>query len=165
MLPKKSLQGGIIVMEDIDAMTTVVHKRSSTSDGSQGKILESQTIFNSKDTPLTLEYFLNVLQGTLTVDGTTFITSTNYIEKLDPAFYRDGRFDIKIEMKACDHSQFKQIYKKFFDRELPEQYLSLLPEFQITPATFISRLIQFILVEDVADDIILEPFIKVNTPP
>jgi ATP-dependent 26S proteasome regulatory subunit len=64
-LTKTVVNGGIIVIEDIDAMTSVVLDRSKYS------IQERQ-----KDTELTLEYFLNVLQGTLTRDDSIFIVTT-----------------------------------------------------------------------------------------
>lgn len=144
---KNCTDGGIIVMEDIDAMTQVVHKR------------ETQTELSSS---LTLEFFLNILQGSLTSDGTIFITTTNHLEKLDPAFYRDGRFDVKIEMRAANHYQLQQIYERFFSRQIPEDILEQIPEYKYTPAEFISRFRGYLLdtLNSSNDKIILEPFIN-----
>lgn len=138
---KEKNENGIIVIEDIDAMTSVVHKR------------------NKNDQPngeLTLECLLNLLQGTLTHDGTTFLITTNHIEKLDPAFYRDGRFDIKIELTPCDHFQMNTIYSKFFERNIPQNLLQQLPELEITPATFIQKLLPYILTPNLTDSDILK---------
>lgn len=130
---------GIIVIEDIDVMTTVVHNRKN---------------INNQDNELTLECILNLLQGTLTPNGLTFLITTNRIEVLDPAFIRDGRFDVKIHLEACDHYQMNLIYNKFFNRSIPEDLLLRLPELKITPATFISKVIQFIM-SDSSDEKII----------
>ena len=137
---KEIADNGIIVMEDIDVMTNIVHKRSTVNVG---------------DSKLTLECFLNLLQGTLTHDGSIFIATTNNIEILDDAFIRDGRFDIKIELGNCDHFQMNLIYQKFFKRSIPESLIGKIEEYKITPATFISKLIPYILT-DIDDEIIIK---------
>jgi hypothetical protein len=145
---KEKNENGIIVIEDIDAMTNVVHKRE---------------LQYSNNGELTLECLLNLLQGTLTHDGTTFLITTNHIEKLDPAFYRDGRFDIKIELTPCDHFQMNTIYNKFFERNIPQNLLQKIPELEITPATFIQKLLLYILTPDLSDSDILKDILnKIN---
>lgn len=141
---KEKSTNGIIVIEDIDAMTDVVHIRTE----------------ESKNSALTLECFLNLLQGTLTQDGTTFLITTNHLEKLDPAFYRDGRFDIKLNLTACDHYQMNTIYSKFFNKTIPKELLVKLPEEKITPATFIQEMLPYILQPETEDCEILQNLIK-----
>ena len=144
---KEKSENGIIVIEDIDAMTNVVHDRNFLDLGS--------------DTgELTLECLLNLLQGTLTHDGSTFLITTNHIEKLDPAFYRDGRFDIKMELTPCDHHQMNTIYNKFFGRNIQQELIEKLPEIKITPATFIQELLPYILKPDTNDSEILKKLIN-----
>lgn len=181
------INGGILVFEDIDAMTNVVHCRVPAQNKQECNKLErgeemlyqqdqpssfnqpmynqnfgngqqyfnrnKQTLSqyiqhnkdqNKQDNKLTLEYFLNILQGTITQDGTMFIATTNHLEKLDPAFYRDGRFDIKIEMKNTNHHQIQQIYKKFFKRELAKELLDQIPEDKYAPAKIIFHIKDFI---------------------
>ncbi len=125
----ESANGGIIVFEDIDVMTKVVHRRDITQ---------------HQNEKLTLDYFLNLLQGSLTRDGTIFIATTNNVDILDEAFVRDGRFDIKINMKACDHYQIGEIYKKFIKKPIDEDVLKLIPTDKYTPANLIFRLVSFI---------------------
>ena len=136
--------GGIIVMEDIDVMTNIVHDRA---------------LNNYENTDLTLECFLNLLQGSLTKDGSIFIATTNNIDILDPAFIRDGRFDVKLNLSECDHYQMNKIYKKFFSKTIPDKLIKRLPEGTITPATFISKLTPFIL-SDVNDQDMIEYILK-----
>ncbi len=137
---KEMSNNGIIVMEDIDVMTNIVHDRA---------------LNHYNDDNLTLECFLNLLQGSLTKDGSIFIATTNNIDILDPAFIRDGRFDVKINLTACDHFQMNQIYKKFFNRSIPDDLIVQIPELKITPATFISKLIPYILC-DIDDNTIIK---------
>lgn len=150
---KKSTSGGIIVMEDIDAMTEVVHARNNNYK------IQKEAVNDAEQ--LTLEFFLNILQGSLTSDDTIFITTTNHIEVLDPAFYRDGRFDVKIEMKAANHHQIKEIFQRFFNRVPSHDILYRIPDFKYTPATIISHFRTFLLEPNVSDDSILERFIDI----
>lgn len=138
---------GIIVFEDIDAMTNIVHSRKKESEHDK---------YSDK---LTLEYFLNLLQGTLTKDGSIVIATTNHLEKLDPAFYRIGRFDVKINMKKCDHYQISQIYEKFVNRSLSQHVLNKLKEDYYTPSDIIFHLIKYINSQQ-SDVTIMECFIK-----
>ena len=127
----ESINGGIIVFEDIDAMTKVVHDRN-------------KNLNHFDDKKLTLEYFLNLLQGSLTRDGTIFIATTNHIEVLDPAFYRIGRFDIKINMKKCDHYQIQTIYNKFIHKNIDRQVLNQIEQDKYTPAEIIFHLVNYV---------------------
>lgn len=72
---------------------------------------------------LSLAYVLNLLQGTITPDNLIFIATTNHIEKLDPAFYRHGCFDVRIIFKLADHYQMNKIYNKFFQRLIPNNLI------------------------------------------
>ena len=137
---KEMSSNGIIVMEDIDVMTNIVHDRS---------------LGHYDNSELTLECFLNLLQGSLTADGSVFIATTNNIDILDPAFVRDGRFDVKIHLEECDHFQMNEIYNRFFNRDIPENMRHKLPELTITPAKFISKLLPYILT-DATDETIIE---------
>jgi len=155
---KNSIGGGIIVTEDVDAMTKIVHKRISSETSISSQESTTMKIYEAKDKSLTLEYLLNLLQGSLTQDGTIFIATTNHKELIDPAFYRDGRFDVKIDMKLCDQYQINCIYKKFMNREVPEEILERIQEDTYTPANIIFRIKDYI-VSDLSDEAILEPFI------
>lgn len=138
---KNCINGGIIIFEDIDAMTKIVHKRSV--DPEKERDMTVSEIVSSKNDKLTLEYFLNLLQGSLTQTGTIYIATTNHLEVLDPAFYRDGRFDVKIEMKKCDRYQINMIYKNFYKRNIPGELLARIREDYWTPANIIFHIKNF----------------------
>ncbi|AYV81146.1 MAG: bifunctional AAA family ATPase chaperone/translocase BCS1 [Harvfovirus sp.] len=155
---KNCVGGGIIIFEDIDAMTKVVHRRDRGSgDSDEKRELTVAEVIGSKN-DLTLEYFLNLIQGSLTTDNTVLIATTNHLETLDPAFYRDGRFDVKIEMKKCDRYQINMIYKNFFKREIPEHLLRRIKEDIWTPANIIFHIKNY-LFSTAGDAEILDRFI------
>lgn len=88
------------------------------------------------------------------------MVTTNHIEHLDEAFYRDGRFDVKLELKLCDHHQIKSIYKKMLDRDIPTELLQRIPENKYTPTTIIYHVKNYILSEIVNDQEVLLPFLE-----
>jgi SpoVK/Ycf46/Vps4 family AAA+-type ATPase len=205
---KEHKKGGIIVLEDVDAMTNVVHKRGlkgqcenktynesdkkskikyedfcqiddghqisdnysegNSSDSSESldehersikkqmKKLGRQKkkdnkslknildIRNNKEGSLTLEYLLNILQGSLTIDDTIFVSTTNCYEKLDEAFVRDGRFDYTIKMTCCSRHQIQKIYKSFFDEDLHEDVVNSFCENKWTTSSIMMHLSKFV---------------------
>lgn len=152
--------GGIIVMEDIDAMTTCVHKRISEVNANAEKNMTVSSIMAEQNiSSITLEFFLNILDGVLTTDKSIFITTTNHIEKLDPAFYRAGRFNLKIELSACNHEQMNYIYKNMRGQDIPAEILHSIPEKVIKPAEFIYHIKDYVRDFTLTDAEILEPFI------
>ena len=149
---KNVQNGGIIVIEDIDAMTDIVLKRESVAE------LRVNQLVSSGDAKLSLEYLLNILQGTLTLDDSIFIVTTNHIDHLDPAFYRDGRFDVKVELKLSDHYQIQSIYHKFLNRRIPDHLIKRIPEDRLSPATVIFHVKDYLFATDVPDEVILARF-------
>jgi SpoVK/Ycf46/Vps4 family AAA+-type ATPase len=147
--------GGILVLEDFDSMGTVMHKRTSQTNIEENLV----NLLEQTESELTLDYILNILQGSLTPSGFVFIATTNHIEKIDEAIYRDGRIDLKINMKKCDYYQMQSIYKKFIKREIPESILCKIQEDKWTPANFIFKLIHYIKLDD-TDENILKDFIE-----
>lgn len=129
--------GGVIVMEDIDAMSDIVLDRS---------LRTSFNEINSDDVEdkLTLSHLLNILDGTLSRDDMIFIATTNYIDKLDKALIRPGRFDICIHLSECDRYQYHIIYKNIIKRDLSSELLDRLEPAKLTPAKFIYSIIQYI---------------------
>lgn len=148
----KSIEGGIIVFEDIDAMTDIVLSRDTTCDASHAVLHDNES--------LTLSYFLNVLDGVMSRDGMITIASSNHPEKLDAAFLREGRFDLHIRLGYADHYQIQKIYTNFFEKCIPEELLGKIEEYKYTPANFIFRFKNFVLRKGVPDEEILAPFLR-----
>lgn len=155
---QKNCGNSIIIFEDIDATTNVVHQRSENT-----KDLTMNEIIDVGDDKLTLSYILNSLDGALTADGSVIIMTTNYIDKLDKAIHRPGRVDVKIEMKKCDHHQIKQMYKKFIKRDIDDDILQKISIDKYIPAEIIGQLrIYMNDYEEMTDLQIMEPFIDDN---
>lgn len=145
---EQTKESGIIVMEDIDCMTDIVLQRDETH--------------TEKNEELTLSHLLNILDGTLTREDMIFIATTNYIDKLDSALKRPGRFDISIHLSECDEYQLSVIYNKLLQKEISKESLDLLSTKSITPAKFIYGLIPYIgrLEDEYNEEEIVKTFLE-----
>ena len=85
-------------------------------------------------------YFFQVLDGALSSSNLMVIATTNYIERLDPALIRDGRFDFKIEVNGLSHEIAAKICRRF-DVD-PEEIRLYSWETPISPATLQAVLIK-----------------------
>ena len=91
----KSTKPTIVVFEDIDCMHSSL-KRDETS-GKKDNVLEA---IGTDATDMST--LLNTLDGTLSPSGVIFIATTNYIDKIDDAIKRPGRFDHAYEVGPID---------------------------------------------------------------
>jgi ATP-dependent 26S proteasome regulatory subunit len=69
----------------------------------------------------------------------SYLKKNLYYVNLNDTFYRDGRFDVKIEMKMRDHYQINELYKNFFKHNIPKNLLSRISENHYTSATIITH--------------------------
>ncbi|RKP07784.1 P-loop containing nucleoside triphosphate hydrolase protein, partial [Thamnocephalis sphaerospora] len=86
----------IIVLEDIDAMSKVCHRRDAPLD------LLRRTF--------TLSALLACLDGQVVNEGNIVIMTTNHPELLDPALTRAGRIDLKLELGYATRYQIRRMY-------------------------------------------------------
>jgi chaperone BCS1 len=86
------------------------------------------------DDPLTLSHLLNIIDGMIEMPGRIIILTTNHINKLDPALIREGRIDIKVEMKKASRNIVKQMFNWFYKKELDNDILQKMPDMHFTPA-------------------------------
>jgi mitochondrial chaperone BCS1 len=106
----KKWENTILVLEDIDAALTMKKREDETKDN-QDKI--------------SLSGLLNVLDGLMTPDGLIVIATSNYIEKLDKALLRPGRFDICFELKELQVEEFIKMALLF---DIPSDTISEMTE-------------------------------------
>ncbi|KAG2183368.1 hypothetical protein INT43_006374 [Umbelopsis isabellina] len=119
-IPSKS----IVVFEDIDTMTPVLHRRDNQ-------------FINDKEEKFGLSSMLGVLDGHTLEEGIIFIMTTNYMDKLDPALTRPGRMDLHLELKYATHYQMKHIFRLVTESELEHVYPGFeqeIPEFVLPPS-------------------------------
>lgn len=158
MISRATEQRSLIVFEDIDAQTYLFNAREEGSlapDGQSPKHsmpteIEMEAEASSAlidadyarparldEQQLTLSDILNIFDGLLAVENSICIFTTNHINKLDPAFLRDGRMDYKVELQDLDYQTSTQmIYDKL--NLSAGQYLPTNVDFsnaRINPAT------------------------------
>ena len=147
----------VLVMEDVDVTAPFMLQRSSTIS------LTTLASHDSLDGPPTLEQMLNFLDGTLCRDGMVVVLTTNRLEVLDPALVRDGRMDVKLELKRCDRYQCCAMFKRMVGRELDPEVALKFVEYAVTPATFIGH-VAGRLADGLTDEEMLAPFLERAKP-
>ena len=100
---KIPLNKRVYVIEDIDCLTDVVldrelYKQKNASDGDA----------------ITLSFLLNLLDGVLETPGRILVITSNYPERLDKAFIRPGRIDVKIEFTYTNRVFILDMINKFY---------------------------------------------------
>lgn len=149
----------IYVIEDIDAMNSVVIKRSKEDvkqDQERKLKLEAEVEFlrqtqgkdianrmmegkqGSEEDKLDLATLLNVLDGVRETPGRIIILSTNYPERLDEALLRPGRFDMMLEFEKHSNEVLKMHLERHYDLTLDaeQQKRVMMPylKYKWTPA-------------------------------
>jgi SpoVK/Ycf46/Vps4 family AAA+-type ATPase len=137
------LKNRLYVIEDIDAMDSVVLKRSGDAQKEEqerkarmdaemellkqqhGEFAARKMFDGRKDddtNKLDLATLLNVLDGVRETPGRIIILSTNYPERLDEALLRPGRFDMMLEFEKHNCAVLQSHLEKHYDTMLtPEQ--------------------------------------------
>lgn len=139
------LKQRLYVIEDIDAMDSVVLKRSAqeTYQEKERQIKIQAEVEHLKQTQgeamakamlqgkqsddsdkLDLATLLNVLDGVRETPGRVILLSTNYPERLDEALVRPGRFDILLEFEKHTCAVLQQHIEKHYDCKLTESQLA-----------------------------------------
>lgn len=139
------LKQRLYVIEDIDAMDSVVLKRSATQieEDKQRQIKIQAEVEHLKQTQgeamakammqgkqsddtdkLDLATLLNVLDGVRETPGRVIILSTNYPERLDEALVRPGRFDILLEFEKHTCVVLQQHIEKHYDCKLIDKQIA-----------------------------------------
>lgn len=85
----------LIVFEDIDCM---LNSRETELDKTKKNTLDGY-----------YAQLINFLDGMGAPTNTIFVATTNYIDRIDPAFIRDGRFNLKIEMEYFEEDDVKEM--------------------------------------------------------
>jgi hypothetical protein len=136
------LKHRLYVIEDIDAMNSVVIKRSADQQRAeeerkirveaemelikrtQGETMARTMMAGKQDADtdkLDLATLLNVLDGVRETPGRIIILSTNYPERLDEALLRPGRFDMMLEFEKHTPEVLKQHLEKHYDVTLSDE--------------------------------------------
>ena len=109
-LPEQS----IIVIEDIDC-ENALHSRGENHSGQSPN---DKPPINISMSEVNFSDVLNVIDGICSAHGRILITTTNHIEKLDPALIRPGRIDLKVEISFVSIEIFNQFTRRFFGKDI-----------------------------------------------
>ncbi len=109
----------IYVFEEFDCIIDKVKQR--TLETNLPTRVEEKNQTDNKDipadSPITLETLLNCIDGTLEPNGHIICLTTNYIEKIDKALIRPGRFDCHIHLDNSSPTIILQIVNHFYNKE------------------------------------------------
>lgn len=106
----------LLVLEDVDTQSSVIHKRNFWNYNNAIKKNENINSNNDEnnDNNFSLSTFLNCLDGHILSDGIIIIMTTNHINYLDPACIRPGRMDLHVELGYCTKYQIKKLFNIVF---------------------------------------------------
>lgn len=100
-LSSLKVEKAIVLFEDIDVCTDVLHKREQDK---------------SNRSKLTLSGFLNAIDGVQSPSGTYFVFTSNRPTQLDEAVLRTGRIDLREELHYLD----SEMQRELITRLLPD---------------------------------------------
>lgn len=78
---------------------------------------------------LTLDTVLTVLDGVNELRGRVIIATTNYINKIDSALLRAGRFDLKLHLRKFEDSEIKDILIQMFGKTTSKEEMDALKDY------------------------------------
>ena len=97
----------IYIIEDIDCLTDVVLDRNLFPN-------KSNASAGGGSDALTLSFVLNLIDGVLETPGRGLVVTSNKPERLDSAFIRPGRIDVKIAFGYTDRDYIYDMFKRFY---------------------------------------------------
>jgi len=125
----------ILVIEDIDVITTTHHRYKKTS------VKSNENDREIKKDKISLDALLEILDGYNFLHNTIIIFTTNHIEKIDPALIRPGRIDDRYEFGPCDLNIIQQIFTYYFQDEFDLDNLEMMTVDGLTQAELINTII------------------------
>ncbi|CAG8662229.1 8999_t:CDS:2 [Rhizophagus irregularis] len=147
----------IIVLEDVDTQSTVLHKRTRKklffSVTKSTSIDKKDTEQDDQDVPtgpsfsgFSLSTFLGCLDGNILAEGNIIVMTTNHVEHLDPACIRPGRMDVHLNLGYCTCYQINKMYKIISENpkvEFPEYIIEKIPERLLPPCEVMMTMVLY----------------------
>ena len=90
------------------------------------------------DDAITLSYILNIIDGIRETPGRILIITSNYYNKIDEALRRPGRIDYPLEMKNASKQTICDMYKHYYGKSFPKQYLDKINDGAFSPAQIVN---------------------------
>lgn len=145
----KIIPGNIVLFEDIDIYVKLLNRTSNntsninndTNDTTNTTNIINTTNNNKDKDTLTLNSFLEILDGYLYLHNTIVFISTNVVDELDEALIRPGRVDHKLFFSYATKEQISNMYRYFVGNNIPNNLLNSINSNQITTATVINTIL------------------------
>ena len=96
---RSSYEKFIVLIEDIDFK--FVDRRDSKKDDKNSEMMANT------------DMLFQLLDGVLAENNLVVCATTNYIDRLDPALIRDGRFDYRIEVLGLSYENAVKVCERF----------------------------------------------------
>lgn len=132
--------------------------KDNSCDTDSPVIVSNSTNFNHLDTEsINLGTFLSRLDGIGNYDGLIMIATTNHLDKLDPAIYREMRLT-PYYFDYLRQIDIRNMIEKYFETKLSNELIDMLPDRKdkITPAKLRHIIQDFIHENDNINKIIIE---------
>ena len=100
---------------DLKNMVKALKKLSTKSSKKDSKSEDWMNFekIDKSDNKITLSNLLNILDGSREMPGRIIIITTNHIDWIDEALLREGRIDIRVEMKKIGAELMWKMYENF----------------------------------------------------
>ncbi|GBB83679.1 hypothetical protein RclHR1_10380002 [Rhizophagus clarus] len=143
----------IIVLEDVDTQSKVLHKRTKKDssfltaiESTDKKDVAGPSTGPSTFSKFSLSTFLGCLDGNILSEGNIIIMTTNHVEHLDPACIRPGRMDVHLDLGYCTHYQIEKMYKSVSENseaKFPKEILEKIPEKLLPPCEVMMTMVLY----------------------
>ena len=135
----------VILLEDIDCLIPE-GRDSEESDNNIESLTKVKNIYGRRklyelknSNSINLHSLLNWLDGTSSPNNCIFVATTNYIDKLDKALLRPGRFDYVLEVPYIDEDLAKEMCKRF---EISPDIILNDIEYPVSPAVIQNKIFE-----------------------
>jgi hypothetical protein len=98
----------------IDESKGTKETKESKKNPIQVELDKIEKVMADGENALTLDTMLEVLDGVIEVRGRVIIAATNYIDNIDKALMRDGRFDIKVKLDVFNADETRELLRLMF---------------------------------------------------
>lgn len=96
------------------SLLAMQHNESKETQNITKEIESVKKEMKQLDETLNLETLLTVLDGPCEMRNRIIVAATNYIDRIDPALLRPGRFDVKIKLEEFNDEEAIELLEKMF---------------------------------------------------
>jgi len=120
------------------SLLAIQHTESKDTQNVTKEIENVKKELKQLDEMLNLETMLTVLDGPCEMRNRVIVASTNYIDRIDPALLRPGRFDVKIRLEEFNDEETIELLEKMFAGDDYLEYIKNHKFKRLTPTNIIN---------------------------